>query len=396
MHLKLIKEGKVKLLVPDPGRYSREGFFDPAWAPVFYNPRAEIVRDLDVLFLQSYITLRGIEGAGVIDALSATGIRGIRYLVEVEGVGWVHFNDMNSSAVELIRKNVKLNAPLKAVKITNLDANEVFLDYIRRGETVKVIDIDPYGPPTPFIDLAVEALKRGGLLCVTATDLSVLYGVYPLKCLRRYFAHSFKSPFSHEIGLRILIGYIVRSAASRDVHAIPLLSYFVNLYLRTYFELKRGGSKASEALLNNMGYVVYCRKCLYRAQVPGTIYNGPARCPICDSELTIAGPLWVGDLGKRIFCDAMLDELKDRDYRNKRTEEKLLRVLGSEVEYYPPYFYEVSEIGKLLKVNEPSPKRMVGLLKEAGFRATLTHFSTKGFKTDASIEDIVEVMRGVR
>ena len=45
-----------------------------------------------------------------------------------------------------------------------------------------VIDLDPYGTAAPFLDSAVQAVKDGGLLCVTCTDMGVLAGgSYPEK-----------------------------------------------------------------------------------------------------------------------------------------------------------------------------------------------------------------------
>lgn len=39
-----------------------------------------------------------------------------------------------------------------------------------------VVDIDPYGSAAGYLDAAVEAVTDGGLLCITATDMSVLSG----------------------------------------------------------------------------------------------------------------------------------------------------------------------------------------------------------------------------
>ena len=43
-----------------------------------------------------------------------------------------------------------------------------------------VIDLDPYGTASPFLDAAVQAVEDGGLLCVTCTDMPVLSGNYPV------------------------------------------------------------------------------------------------------------------------------------------------------------------------------------------------------------------------
>lgn len=39
-----------------------------------------------------------------------------------------------------------------------------------------VIDLDPYGSASQFLDAAVQNIENGGLLCVTCTDMRVLAG----------------------------------------------------------------------------------------------------------------------------------------------------------------------------------------------------------------------------
>ena len=62
-----------------------------------------------------------------------------------------------------------------------------------------VIDIDPYGAPSIFLDAAVQAVKDGGLLCVTATDMPVLCGQYPETCFAKYGSTSISGPNCHEM-----------------------------------------------------------------------------------------------------------------------------------------------------------------------------------------------------
>ena len=62
--------------------------------------------------------------------------------------------------------------------------------YQHRKEQVDAIDLDPYGTAAPFIDGAVQAVKDGGLLCVTCTDLAVLAtNNYPEKWYLIHVAH---------------------------------------------------------------------------------------------------------------------------------------------------------------------------------------------------------------
>ncbi len=50
--------------------------------------------------------------------------------------------------------------------------------YLRRRprDRFSIIDLDPYGSPTPFLDAAVQSVADGGLLCITCTDMAVLCG----------------------------------------------------------------------------------------------------------------------------------------------------------------------------------------------------------------------------
>ena len=44
--------------------------------------------------------------------------------------------------------------------------------YQHRNKTkFDVVDVDPYGSPSPFVDAAVQCVADGGLLMVTATDM---------------------------------------------------------------------------------------------------------------------------------------------------------------------------------------------------------------------------------
>ena len=102
MDLVEVEEGDVKILVP------AASLKDPSAGEVFYNVNMEPSRDIAVCCLRAYRKLRGGELA-IAEPLAASGVRGIRYAREVEGVREVLLGDVSPQAVELARRNLELN-----------------------------------------------------------------------------------------------------------------------------------------------------------------------------------------------------------------------------------------------------------------------------------------------
>lgn len=167
---KLIREGNTSIYQPET---------------VFYNPAQEFNRDLSVLVLDTYLQnelwKRSKKGSkyeskqlNVLDALSASGLRGIRYareLVNREKIHKVYMNDLSLNAVKVMHHNVKSNGLEERIQIENYDAN--FLMYKAKYETTPflAIDLDPYGCAGPFLDAAVQGVLDGGLLMVITFGL---------------------------------------------------------------------------------------------------------------------------------------------------------------------------------------------------------------------------------
>ena len=99
----------------------------------------------------------------ILDALSATGLRAIRYAQEVQGGVEVTANDIDPRAVEAIRANAALNNVREQVVPVCSDASLLMYN-MAKGENRRyhVVDIDPYGSPTQFLDAAVQAVENGG------------------------------------------------------------------------------------------------------------------------------------------------------------------------------------------------------------------------------------------
>lgn len=73
------------------------------------------------------------------------------------------------------------------------------LMYQHRKNRFDIIDLDPYGCPSIFLDSAVQAIEDGGLLLVTATDMAVLAGNSPETCYSKYGSISLKIKCCHEM-----------------------------------------------------------------------------------------------------------------------------------------------------------------------------------------------------
>ena len=135
----------------------------------------------------------------ILEALSASGLRSIRYALEIPRACTVYANDMSPCAIQVIHRNISHNnLPEHLVQVSQSDANALM--YSRRTERVDVIDLDPYGTATPFIDAAVQAIASDGLLCITCTDMAVSAGIgYPEKCFANYGGMPVKQEYTHEV-----------------------------------------------------------------------------------------------------------------------------------------------------------------------------------------------------
>ena len=61
-----------------------------------------------------------------------------------------------------------------ALKLIGEWYSTLMYNHRTEGSRVDVVDLDPYGTASPFIDAAVQSVNDSGLLCITCTDLSVL------------------------------------------------------------------------------------------------------------------------------------------------------------------------------------------------------------------------------
>ena len=380
----------------------------------------------------------------VLDALSATGLRALRYVKEIPHVTSVTANDISSSATASIKLNAEYNGITDKIQPTTGDAKSLMYHTIAHAKDLfSVIDLDPYGTAVPFLDAAVQAVHDGGLLCVTCTDGGVFASVgFPEKTFSQYGGVSWKGTQGHEAGLRLILNAVATSAARYGLAVEPLLSLNVDFYARLFVRIRR--SPADVKFLAHKTMLVYncdhgCSsfKTQYLAQSRdredkngGKFYThslaqGPSATPFCDHcgfKTHLAGPMWGGPLHNPYFIMKILDILPSLDnnvYATiPRIEGMLTLALNETLFQEPqqlslaesseatsivpldpalrdphPFFFNPSVLARTLHCTVPSDAALRGALLGLGYRTTRSHTEAGSLRTDAPWDVIWEIMR---
>ncbi len=99
----------------------------------------------------------------ILEALAASGLRSIRYALEIPNVKSIIANDFSEKAYQSIIKNVKHNGLEGKVVPSWREASILMYEhrepFTRRFD---VIDLDPYGSPSQFLDSAIQSVRDGG------------------------------------------------------------------------------------------------------------------------------------------------------------------------------------------------------------------------------------------
>ncbi|GJJ12119.1 hypothetical protein Clacol_006360 [Clathrus columnatus] len=355
----------------------------------------------------------------VLEPLSATGLRAIRYAQEIPNVKYVIANDLSPSAIEVMKRNVLFNnlcpeepfgeneqeRPGK-VRVNEGDAclNSALM-YSHRSDRqrVDVVDLDPYGTAAPFIDAAVQCVTDGdelfviiGLICVTCTDLSVLGNTnYPEKCFANYGGVPVKAEFCHEAALRLVLNTLSTSAARYGRYIQPLLSLSIDFYVRMFVRVQSAPIEVKKAFSQTSLYYV-CTNCqAYYQQTLGKVVDkstemssnpnlqykvnaGPPVSPMCGEcggTFHIAGPMWSGPLHDKDFTTKLLQHIDENSKRYGTTPRmKGMVSLAHDV------------CAQLVGV-------LISALLNSGYEVSRSHACAGSIKTTASRKFIYDVYR---
>ncbi|MFZ0557073.1 MAG: hypothetical protein WAM26_17460 [Nitrososphaeraceae archaeon] len=447
----LMREGSTTLLVPAESLRTNV----PPRTPAFFNPAAKLSRDISTLMYNSFVRLHGslFEKVPITlaDAFSGIGARAIRVAREIPSVDKVILNDLNPVAISAARKSAKINDVEDKCAFSQKDVH-VFLNErnSKKKERYVIVDLDPFGSPSPYVDSLVRAVADGGLVSVTATDTAVLYGKYPKVCFRKYGSKPINCSYSNEIAVRILISLIGLVAGRMDLSIEPVFAHSHRHYSRVYVKVHVNSNEANK-LIDNLGYITHCFNCGGRKD-HRLVFPSPLSCSTCgknnnadENKLSIAGPLWIKPIfNKRLIADILradgntysdrsIDVSRDDyapapkyrdtnltlgDHNNSgyETERSLLtqsplsidsgqassqkyfhkifqlfHIAGQELDDQP-YYYTIDEVGSAMKTSPSPMNTFLERLSQGGFRASRTSFRPTGFKTNASLEEIKKLL----
>ncbi|ELA42777.1 N2,N2-dimethylguanosine tRNA methyltransferase [Vittaforma corneae ATCC 50505] len=356
----------------------------------FFNPAQKLNRDLSAEVIKTYFS--GKENIKILTAMSATGLRGIRYLNEIPN-STLFFNDICPKAVEAIQENLKYNG-IDTFKIfsehenikeykhrANVTRNDCHVLMNRFHSFFDVIDIDPFGSCAEFVNSAFKAIRHNGLICFTCTDKAALC-TNEAKCYMRYSTLIKKIFCKNETPIRALLSYISREFSKYDARILPVLSLSVDFYVRVIVRVYKGQGKS---VLKDNSHFYIC-ECMNILELPpgGTNTNC---CAHCGKKMKLYGPFWNKELHDSQIIDNIISSVSEA------SNERMIGILKLMRQELPTmFYYEVPKLASFLKINCCKLSDVMTGLANAGHLVSLTHCDNNAFKTNAPIDVIKSLM----
>ncbi|KAK1268970.1 putative tRNA (guanine(26)-N(2))-dimethyltransferase 1 [Acorus gramineus] len=425
----VIKEGEAEILMHSSNN-------------VFFNKAQVNNRDMSIALLRTFISKRREEHAAMLDkkanpvsklsedtnsgprtpsakghgelkpprvleALAASGLRAIRYAREVDGIGQVIALDNDKASVEACQRNIQFNGSIACSKVEShlADARVHMLTHQKEFD---VVDLDPYGSPSVFLDSAVQSVADGGMLMCTATDMAVLCGSNGEVCYSKYGSYPLKGKYCHEMALRILLASIESHANRYKRYIVPILSVHMDFYIRVFVRVYTSASAMKKTPLK-LSYVYQCVGCdSFHLQSLGRIITKnnnvrympgfgpvvPQDCSDCGKKYNMGGPIWSAPIHDQEWVASTLADVTAEKERYPAYD-KISAVLTtiSEELVDVPLFLSLHNLCATLKCTSPSAIMFRSAVINAGYRISGSHVNPLAQKTDAPMNVIWDIMR---
>lgn len=331
------------------------------------------------------------------------------------------------------------------MNVSCADAIDVLYQHRAPSKRFDIVDLDPYGSPGKwrivvslnfflsiylsvsrssaclwiatlhfshriragmFLDGAVQAVKDGGILQVTCTDMLTLCGNQPEVCYRKYGSVPLKARSAHEMAIRIALGSIATRAQVYGRFIEPLCSLMIDFYVRVFVRVGTGGHQAQQNG-TKMGYVWSCGTCnnFVTETFLASPKNNPQKfstvapptnreCEHCGTRFKVGGPMWLGPLHNGDVLEALMEGAKGRTTQlaSQRKLQGILSVAAAELTDVP-LFHNLSDLCNVLHCTMPSTHAFRSALINKGYRVSSVHMEPQGFKTDAPMGIVWDILR---
>ncbi|KAJ7905527.1 N2,N2-dimethylguanosine tRNA methyltransferase, partial [Mycena olivaceomarginata] len=366
----------------------------------------------------------------ILEALSATGLRSIRYAKEIPHVSHILANDLSSAATAAMRRNIELNGldprppppeteeeapgpsarPVE-IKVNEGDACTLMYNHREPSKRVDVVDIDPYGTAAPFIDAAVQCIRDDEMVCEPLQNLGRTTN-FP-SSFSNYGGIPIKSEYSHEAALRLVLHTVSTSAARYGRYIEPLVSLSIDFYVRLFIRIGTSPLQVKKAATKTSVYWV-CSNCqsFYGhplAKVTESIhpsgsvnYNfklhgGPPvmdKCPECGSVMHMAGPMWSAPIHDSEFVAKVLDHLENNEsqYGTAVRMKGMLTVAKEELPN-APFYFTPSKVSKFFHCVTPPFADVASALLHGGHQISRSHAAAGSIKTTATNAELFDIFR---
>jgi len=413
----------------------------------FFNPAMAFNRDITIAVINEFASQQTSK-LSILEALGATGLRSVRFAKEIDAkkVHKIVCNDMCESAVENIGKNVTKHGvgnivepshsdaitlmqkhrisydDRKKCNLKNLKRNGVKIEDLGETAEIKeqkvdkdgkvtedkflasetnfipgfdVIDLDPYGTVVPFLDSAIQAVRNGGLLCLTCTDMAVLSGAHIHTCWSSYNTWPVRTGHRktcHEQALRTLLHSVDSTAAKYGRSIVPLISVSVDYYIRVFVQVKIDKQLAMESCTKN-GLISMCKACYAWKTKPFAkkISQGKFRdsnsdfsdsCNFCQGNMAMGGPYYVNSIQNSEFAGKVAKFVQNSNMKASGRIYGFLRCISREIDSV--LHWNISAMSSVMKMTSTIAMKIVrATLIKHGYKVSYVHSSSDSFKTDA-------------
>ena len=368
---------------------------------LFYRPNSRIIRDLGVLALSVLAEERDASAPAlkILDAMSGSGVRSLRYAEEVEGHHrpFIHSNELMMGDHPLSQNLAALVASGQC-QVTSQDAVDLYLKARLEKSRYDFVDCDAFGTGQPHTAEAWWAVEKQGLLYLCATDSRTTAGHNPHKATSGYAGVAHPMPSSNEQGLRLLLGAAWREAAARNLHATPVFSFFhsPSSSFRVMMRLHKP-KRPPAAAYDSLAHIGRCKTSGQIWKLP-SLELGDAIADLHTrghGPITLSGPMWVGPMHDGDFVEEMLEHANRRGWDDAA---EMLTKFAAEARAEAGgavLFYHLGEVQRALAMRDlplPPLAQLIELLEAEGFPSSNSHSERKALKTSATLEQVIDAV----